>query len=167
MRQETVAPPKEKTVEPSTVETSTQESGDASDEDAPSSESAAADEPKEKEQPEKDSSDASQKQPDDKTSETADKGAEEDSGDAAALPESATDGEFVVQLGSFSDERNARALAESVKSSGFDVFVTPLFSEQGTVWRVRVGPYATREQASEATERLRQRIGRDGLVMTK
>ena len=86
---------------------------------------------------------------------------------AATLPESSSDGEFVVQLGSFSDERNAKALAESVKSSGFDVFVTPLFSEQGTVWRVRVGPYATREQAGEATERLRQRIGRDGLVMTK
>ncbi|KTG15983.1 MULTISPECIES: SPOR domain-containing protein [unclassified Guyparkeria] len=85
----------------------------------------------------------------------------------AALPESASDGEFVVQLGSFSDERNARALAASVESSGFDVFVTPLFSEQGTVWRVRVGPYATREQAGEATDRLRQRIGRDGLVMTK
>ena len=90
--------------------------------------------------------------------------------DAAAdegLPQSASDGEFVVQLGSFSDERNAQALAESVEASGFDVFVTPLFSEQGTVWRVRVGPYATRELAGEATERLRQRIGRDGLVMTK
>lgn len=86
---------------------------------------------------------------------------------SAALPESASDGEFVVQLGSFSDERNAKALAASVESSGFDVFVEPLFSEQGTVWRVRVGPYATREQAGEATDRLRQRIGRDGLVMTK
>lgn len=90
-------------------------------------------------------------------------------GDASAgdLPESSASGEYVVQLGSFSDERNARALAESVESSGFDVSVTPLFSEQGTVWRVRVGPYATRDLAGEATERLRQRIGRDGLVMTK
>ncbi len=83
------------------------------------------------------------------------------------LPESSASGEFVVQLGSFSDERNARALAKSVESSGFDVSVTPLFSEQGTVWRVRVGPYATRDLAGEATDRLRQRIGRDGLVMTK
>ncbi len=83
------------------------------------------------------------------------------------LPESSASGEFMVQLGSFSDERNARALAKSVESSGFDVSVTPLFSDQGTVWRVRVGPYATRDLAGEATERLRQRIGRDGLVMTK
>jgi len=85
----------------------------------------------------------------------------------SSLPKSSANGEFIVQLGSFSDERNAKALAESVESSGFDVFVTPLFSEQGTVWRVRVGPYANREQANEATERLRQRINRDGLVMTK
>ncbi|MFN2381324.1 MAG: SPOR domain-containing protein [Guyparkeria sp.] len=85
----------------------------------------------------------------------------------AKLPESSASGEFVVQLGSFSDEQNARSLADSVESSGFDVFVTPLFSEQGTVWRVRVGPYASRDLAGEATERLRQRIGRDGLVMTR
>lgn len=98
----------------------------------------------------------------------ADQGRKPD-GDASAgeLPESSASGEYVVQLGSFSDERNARALAESVESSGFDVSVTPLFSEQGTVWRVRVGPYATRDLAGEATERLRQRIGRDGLVMTR
>ena len=98
----------------------------------------------------------------------ADQGKKAD-GDASAgdLPESSASGEYVVQLGSFSDKRNARALAESVESSGFDVSVTPLFSEQGTVWRVRVGPYATRDLAGEATERLRQRIGRDGLVMAK
>ncbi|MFP4640374.1 MAG: SPOR domain-containing protein, partial [Guyparkeria sp.] len=84
-----------------------------------------------------------------------------------SLPETSSEGEFVVQLGSFSDESNARALAESVEASGFNVSVKPLFSEQGTVWRVRVGPYATRELATEATERLRQRLGRDGLVMTK
>ena len=84
-----------------------------------------------------------------------------------SLPETSREGEFVVQLGSFSDQSNARALAESVEASGFNVSVEPLFSEQGTVWRVRVGPYATRDLATEATERLRQRLGRDGLVMTR
>ncbi|HZJ81671.1 MAG TPA: SPOR domain-containing protein [Guyparkeria sp.] len=99
--------------------------------------------------------------------EKSDEKISDESGAEASLPKSSASGEFIVQLGSFSDERNAKALAESVESSGFDVFVTPLFSEQGTVWRVRVGPYANREQANEATERLRQRINRDGLVMTK
>lgn len=89
----------------------------------------------------------------------------EPSGDS--LPQTSETGEFVVQLGSFSDEQNAQALARSVESSGFDVFIEPLFSGQGTVWRVRVGPYQSRDLANETTERLRQRIGRDGLVMTK
>lgn len=109
--------------------------------------------------------DAESESAEDSAAAQADKADEDSSADD--LPESSASGEYVVQLGSFSDERNARALAESVESSGFDVSVTPLFSEQGTVWRVRVGPYATRDLAGEATERLRQRIGRDGLVMTK
>lgn len=93
--------------------------------------------------------------------------AEAEPASGESLPETSTEGQFVVQLGSFSDESNARGLAESVESSGFEVIIEPLFSEQGTVWRVRVGPYATRELAGEATERLRQRLGRDGLVMRK
>ncbi len=107
-------------------------------------------------------------EPDESSAEPEASTSESDSvSSAESLPEISANGEYVVQLGSFSDERNARALAKSVESSGFDVSVTPLFSEQGTVWRVRVGPYATRDLAGEATERLRQRIGRDGLVMTK
>lgn len=167
MRKETVAPAREKTVEPSTAEASTGDTGDSSDESEPSSDTSPTAQSSEDNKAEAKTSDTSDTQPEDKVSEGADESAEAKPDAAASLPESATDGEFVVQLGSFSDERNARALAESVESSGFDVFVTPLFSEQGTVWRVRVGPYATREQAGEATERLRQRIGRDGLVMTK
>lgn len=106
-------------------------------------------------------------------SESDDSADSEDSADEApqasddSLPQTSQNGEFVVQLGSFSDEQNAQTLARSVESSGFDVSIEPLFSDQGTVWRVRVGPYQSRDLANEATERLRQRIGRDGLVMTK
>ena len=93
--------------------------------------------------------------------------AEAEASSSDALPATSAQGEYVVQLGSFSDESNARGLAASVEDSGFEVMIEPLFSEQGTVWRVRVGPYATRDLAGEATERLRQRLGRDGLVMRK
>lgn len=74
-------------------------------------------------------------------------------------------GEWVVQLGSFSDELNARALAKSVEEAGFHVNLSPLFAKKGTVWRVRVGPYATRDQALQTTVLLREKLGRDGLVM--
>jgi DedD protein len=73
----------------------------------------------------------------------------------------------VVQLGSFSDELNAKGLARSVSDAGFKVEITPLFAKKGTVWRVRVGPYASRELAVKATTQLRERLGRDGLVMPK
>lgn len=74
---------------------------------------------------------------------------------------------WVVQLGSFSDELNAKGLARSVSEAGFKVEITPLFAKKGTVWRVRVGPYASRELAVKATTQLREKLGRDGLVMPK
>jgi len=79
---------------------------------------------------------------------------------------SATDGhQYILQLGSFSDELNAKGLVENIEQNGFEAFVEPLFSEHGTVWRVRLGPYASRDQANQAAENLRERIGRDGLIM--
>lgn len=92
---------------------------------------------------------------------------------AAEKPESAktapasSDQLWVVQLGSFSDELNAKGLAHSVSQAGFKVSITPLFAKKGTVWRVRVGPYASRELAVQATAQLREKLGRDGLVMPK
>lgn len=91
--------------------------------------------------------------------------------DAATAPEAEqppvteSGRQYIVQLGSFSDELNANGLVENVENSGFEAFVEPLFSEQGTVWRVRMGPFASREQANERAESLRERIGRDGLIM--
>lgn len=89
--------------------------------------------------------------------------------DSAAPTKSASTSsqEWVVQLGSFSDELNARGLAKSVTDAGFKVDIYPLFAKKGTVWRVRVGPFATREQAVKSTIQLRERLGRDGLVMPK
>ncbi|MGC9456957.1 MAG: SPOR domain-containing protein [Halothiobacillaceae bacterium] len=76
------------------------------------------------------------------------------------------DGErWVVQLGSFSDELNARGLRERVREAGFNAYVEPLFAEQGTVWRVRVGPFASRAAADDQRARLRERLNRDGMVV--
>ncbi|HUX83545.1 MAG TPA: SPOR domain-containing protein [Halothiobacillus sp.] len=91
----------------------------------------------------------------------------EASADTSAAPKSTKNEEWVVQLGSFSDELNARGLAKSVSDAGFKVDIYPLFAKKGTVWRVRVGPFATREQAVKTTMQLRERLGRDGLVMPK
>lgn len=87
--------------------------------------------------------------------------------DTSSAAKPAKGEEWVVQLGSFSDELNARGLAKSVNDAGFKVDIYPLFAKKGTVWRVRVGPFATREQAVKTTMQLRERLGRDGLVMPK
>lgn len=102
---------------------------------------------------------------------TAPPSPETSAGDASIdRPASAKSGkgeEWVVQLGSFSDELNARGLAKSVTDAGFKVAIYPLFAKKGTVWRVRVGPFPTRDQAVKTTIQLRERLGRDGLVMPK
>lgn len=68
---------------------------------------------------------------------------------------SATDGaQWVVQLGSFSSEENARRLAAQLELKGFKVFVTEYADAQQILHRVRVGPAGTREQAEMLARRL-------------
>ena len=64
---------------------------------------------------------------------------------------------WVVQLGSFGAEGNANALAQRVSDAGFDAFVQRVEVENGTMYRVRVGPVADRDAAAA----LAQRVGRE------
>lgn len=61
---------------------------------------------------------------------------------------------WAVQVGSFSSAKNALALRDRLRSKGFDSFVEQVKSEGDSVYRVRVGPEASRERA----EALKQRI---------
>jgi DedD protein len=65
---------------------------------------------------------------------------------ASAAPESG----WMVQLGSFGDEANARRQAERVKSFGHNARIFPFAAGGRTMYRVRVGTFPTRNQA-EAT----------------
>ena len=47
---------------------------------------------------------------------------------------------WVVQLGSFSSEENAKGLNEKLRKAGYPAFVEPLKRESGMAYRVRVGP---------------------------
>jgi DedD protein len=60
-------------------------------------------------------------------------------------------GGHALQLGSFSAESNARQQADKAKAAGFSVKV---LAGQG-VYKVRVGPYPTREAALEAQAQLK------------
>lgn len=53
--------------------------------------------------------------------------------------------QFIVQVGAFSVEANARALQERLVAIGHRAFI-----DRDDLFRVRIGPFATREQAAEA-----------------
>jgi DedD protein len=78
----------------------------------------------------------------------------------------ASAGGFVVQLAAFADAKAAPALASKLKSAGFPAFTETLKTDQGTMRRVRVGPYATREVADAEAARLNA-AGYRGVVTTK
>jgi DedD protein len=72
-------------------------------------------------------------------------------------------GAYAVQLAAFSDDKGANALAGKLRRAGYNAYTEPLRTSKGTLWRVRVGPYANREAASAARERLKAH-GQSGIV---
>jgi DedD protein len=56
---------------------------------------------------------------------------------------------FAVQIGSFSQQENARQFAGQLSGEGFAVFVSPGRTASGSVYRVYAGPRATRNAAEK------------------
>lgn len=63
-------------------------------------------------------------------------------------------GTWVVQLGSFGEEQNARRLAQRVSSYGYRADVTSHRASGRTMYRVRVGPHESRARADAAASAL-------------
>jgi DedD protein len=84
----------------------------------------------------------------------------------AATPKPAAGGGFVVQLAAFADDKGANSLAARLKKSGHPAFTEPVTTSHGTLWRVRVGPYTTRDEANTARDQLK-REGQNGIVAAR
>ena len=67
----------------------------------------------------------------------------------APAPATRASGRFVVQVGAFSIEANAKALQERLAKIGQEAWI-----DHTSLYRVRIGPFETREQAIKARERL-------------
>jgi DedD protein len=67
----------------------------------------------------------------------------------------AANGDWIVQLGSFGEEANARRLAERSRTVGYAAEVASYRSNGRTLYRVRVGPATTRGQADAKASALR------------
>ncbi len=89
-------------------------------------------------------------------------------GPAPAAPApSATSGEaFAVQIAAFTDDKGANALAAKLKKAGYaSTYTEPVETSRGTLWRVRVGGFATRPDADTARAKLKS-DGWNGLVVS-
>jgi DedD protein len=72
-------------------------------------------------------------------------------------------GDFAVQVFAFSDDKGANSLVNKLKGKGFPAYSEPVSTSRGTLWRVRVGPYASRETAGAARDKLKGE-GYNGIV---
>ncbi|MDT8384096.1 MAG: SPOR domain-containing protein [Gammaproteobacteria bacterium] len=71
---------------------------------------------------------------------------------------------WVVQVGSFSSQPNAKALCEKLRKQGYACFVEAVQASADAVYRVRVGPTVSRATADKMRQKLLDVIGLQGLV---
>ena len=70
---------------------------------------------------------------------------------------------FSVQLAAFADDKGANSLANKLKRAAYPAYTEPLTTSKGTLWRVRVGPYPTRDDATVVRDKLKSE-GFSGIV---
>lgn len=88
---------------------------------------------------------------------------------AAAAPASAASeprtGRFVVQVGAYTDAATLREVRAKVEKLGLKTYTQAVETEAGRRTRVRVGPFATRQEADNASGKLKG-AGLPGNVLT-
>jgi len=72
-----------------------------------------------------------------------------------APPAPSKGGKFAVQAAAPASEKAAREMADRLKKGGFTAYTEKAETKDGTRYRVRVGPYATRDEAEKARARLK------------
>lgn len=108
-----------------------------------------------------------------KTQEKVPKQSVDDAQRAAAIlagkPEATTasaSGQYVILIGAFSNAANVKLLEGKIGELGVKTYTEPLESPEGKKTRLRAGPFASREVAEKALERLK-RIGVNGVVAAR
>ena len=82
---------------------------------------------------------------------------------AADLPAGRAGG-WVVQLGAFDNPATADSLKARVFAAGFPAYTDTIHVASGTLWRVRVGPEASRDGALALRAQIKAKLGQDGIV---
>ncbi len=71
---------------------------------------------------------------------------------------------WVVQVGSFSQPKNAVALRDKLRARGFSVFLRSVQAAENNMTRVLIGPLSKREAALAAAQTLNNTVQLDGVV---
>lgn len=72
---------------------------------------------------------------------------------------------FAVQVAVLSDGTKANAQRDSLRGTGFAAFVEKLDTENGSVYRLRIGPEADRADAEKIRAAVKQRFGYDAIIV--
>ena len=72
---------------------------------------------------------------------------------------------WVVQVGTFSNDDNARRLRDKLKKHGFLVKLIDVKLKGEKAVRVRVGPYRQKRVAEKAQTQIQQKVGLEGVVL--
>jgi DedD protein len=76
-------------------------------------------------------------------------------GKAAKPPAVTKNGKFVVQAAAPASEAAARNLSEKLRNAGLASYTEKVETKQGARYRVRLGPYASRDEADDVRTRLK------------
>jgi DedD protein len=65
-------------------------------------------------------------------------------------------GRFIVQVGAFSEEAKANDVRAKIEKAGFKTYTQVATTKEGPRTRVRVGPFASRDEADKAARKIKQ-----------
>ncbi len=71
-------------------------------------------------------------------------------------PKAGDDVRFVVQVGAYADLAKAKESRAKLESAGFKTYTQEIDTKDGKRIRVRVGPFATKEEADKTAEKIRK-----------
>lgn len=84
----------------------------------------------------------------------------------AKASEVAAAGRFIVQVGAYADSKAAQEVRMKVEKLGLKTYVQAVDTADGRRIRVRVGPFATREEAGKAAAKVASAGGLKTVVLT-
>jgi cell division septation protein DedD len=74
---------------------------------------------------------------------------------------------WVVQVGSFSQEKSAKDLVAKLRLAGLSAFSEKVSSSAGTTYKVRIGPELDRDKAAELVRKVKSEHNLDAFVTTQ